>query len=218
MHADNLARDPSNTVSPELTVGTVRGVIAGRYVVRYGEVEIERAQRASSCLIEPKLGDRVLVVTHADGAHVLAVLSAAEPDATRLAVSGDLELAASGRVTVEGAEGVRVVTPEELEVAADRARFSTVVATVVVDRLAVLGKEMSTRWSKVRSVVDTIETVSQRLVQRSGRVYRFIQESEQVRARYLEWAAEVAVNIKSRNTIMRSSELTKIDGQQIHLG
>jgi hypothetical protein len=63
-----------------------------------------------------------------------------------------------------------------------------------------------------------VESVADRWVSRVARAYRFIAESEQVRARYYEVSAKAAVNIKSQTILVTSAELTKIDGGQVHIG
>ena len=54
------------------------------------------AKRAVSCLVEPALGDRVLVALHDAGCHVLAVLDREGDAPTRLVAEGDLEVSAPG--------------------------------------------------------------------------------------------------------------------------
>jgi hypothetical protein len=210
--------------APELAVGTVIGIIAPHYRVAVGaDDQGGLAKRATGCLVEPQLGDRVLLAEHAEGRHVLTVLergAAKGPaGATRIAVEGDLDICShAGRLQLQAPEGVRAATAGDAEVVAKDLRLTAQRGTLVVGTLHYVGEELRSQLGRIQSVADSVESVAQRVVQRADRVYRFIAEAEQVRARYLEWAADVAVNIKSKTTIMRSSELTKIDGQQIHLG
>lgn len=217
-------RAPAPAPAPELAVGTVIGIIAPHYRVAVGADDTgPLAKRATGCLVEPQLGDRVLIAVHAEGRHVLTVLergaAGGSAGATRIAVDGDLDIHShTGRLQLQAPQGVRTVTAGDAEVVAAELRLSAERSTVVVGALHYVGEELRSQLGRIVSVADSVESVAQRVVQRADRVYRFIAEAEQVRARYLEWAAEVAVNIKSKTTIMRSSELTKIDGQQIHLG
>jgi hypothetical protein len=209
---------------PQLARGTVVGMIARRYRVRNHGLETSLiAEPAVSCLVEPNVGDSVLLALHDDGAHILAVLSRAggadAGAATSIAVPGDLEISSdTGRVTLRAPKGLRSVTAGDAELCADTVRVSAREGTMAVSALRYLGKQLHAHVSQIHSVAESVESVASRVVQRADRVYRFIAEAEQVRAHYLEWAAELAINIKSKTTIMRSAELTKIDGQQIHLG
>lgn len=71
-----------------LESGFVAARTAGGFAVRtpFGQVT---AERATSCLLEPEIDDRVLVAQVDDAAYVLAVLSRDSVDA-RVVVPGDL--------------------------------------------------------------------------------------------------------------------------------
>ncbi|MCA9700618.1 MAG: DUF3540 domain-containing protein, partial [Myxococcales bacterium] len=81
-------------------------------------------QQATSCLLEPQVGDLVLIVGSDDdpGGWILAVLERPQPrdgeavaEAVLAAPAGaGLTLKASGRVRVEGSAGVDIVTPAAL--------------------------------------------------------------------------------------------------------
>jgi len=199
-------------------VATVVG-IAGRCLrVRstLGEVE---ARRAASCLLDPALGDEVLVVHHERGSHVLAVLERDEEAPARLSAAGDLEIAAaSGRVSVSGRDGLDLLTPGDAVVAAGTARVSTKRADLAVGALTYVGDRVTAQVDRVKTVAQSIETVADRWVQRLERAYRFIARSESVRAEYVEIEARTAFHVKAETTLVSSAGLTKLDGSQIHLG
>jgi hypothetical protein len=212
---DNLARQ---LAYPTQEVATVVGVSGRTLLVRsrLGEVE---ARRAASCLLEPALGDEVLVVHHERGSHVLAVLERDPEAPARLSAEGDLEItAAAGKVAVSGRDGVSLLTPGEAVVAAGSARVSAKQGEVVIGALAYLGDQLTAQIDRVKTVSQSVEMVAGRWVQRLERAYRFIARSEAVRAEYMEIEARAAFHIKAETTLVNSGSLTKIDGSQIHLG
>src|SRR5690348_13888334 len=77
------------------------------------------AQRAVSCLVEPKVGDRVLVASEEGGeSFVLAVLARKEKAAMEIAAEGDLVLRANaGKVQIMAQEGVDIVAGAPVQVA-----------------------------------------------------------------------------------------------------
>ena len=205
---DNLARQSVDTTATQ-EVGAVTAVLGRALRVRAGSGEYE-ARRAVSCLVEPELGDRVLLALHTQGCHVLAVLDRDGEAPTRLVAQGDLEVSASGgRVTI---------TAQETAVASDRLRVLATEASLGVGTLVYAGVELVARLSRVKTVAKEVESVADRWVQRLERAYRFIAQSEHVRAEYLEYEATTAVNVRAETTIVTSGELTKIDGAQIHVG
>ncbi len=66
-------------------------------------------RRAFSCLIEPAIGDRV-VVSHADPrcAYVLAILERSRVDEVRIDIDDDLLLGSTGRVRVHSVQGIHL--------------------------------------------------------------------------------------------------------------
>lgn len=212
---DNLARQLEfPTQETAIVVG-----ISGRSVrvrSQLGEVE---ARRAASCLLEPALGDEVLVVRPDHRAYVLAVLERDGEAPARVSVEGDLQIACpAGRVSVSAREGVDLVTPGEAALAAGSARISANRGEVVIGALTYLGDRVTAQVDRIKTVAESVETVAERWVQRLDRAYRFIARSEMVRAEYVEIEARAAFHVKADTTLVNSAGLTKIDGSQIHLG
>jgi hypothetical protein len=193
--------------------------VSGRALrVRSSLGEIE-ATRAASCLLEPALGDLVLLVHHARGNHVLAVLERDAEAPARLSTDGDLEIGApGGRVSVSARDGIHLTTPGEAVIAADTARVSASRGEMVIGALAYLGERLTAKVERVKTVAEEVESVAGRWVQRLERAYRFISRSESVRAEYLNYEARTAFHVKAETTLVNSGGLTKIDGSQIHLG
>ena len=214
---NNLARQQAHIYSTQ-EVGTIVGILGRSLRVRAGSEELE-ARRAVSCVIEPLLGDRVLLSIHEADCHVLAILDRESEEPTRIVADGDLEIrAAAGTVTIASEEGVRVVSPGETTIASGSVHIAASEASLAVGTLTYVGEQVAAQIDRVKTVSRELESVADRWVQRLGRAYRFITESEQVRANYLEYSATAAVNVKAKATIVTGGELAKIDGSQIHLG
>lgn len=215
----NLARKiEPRAVTQE--VATVVSVDAGAYTVRLDTHEEYDAQRAVSCLIEPRAGDRVLVaVTPREGCFVLAVLRRDEPGAHQITVDGDLEVKLpAGRFVVAAQEGVNVVTPRDVNVVSHGATVRAQEASVVVRGLSLLGEVFQSEFEKVRAVAGTIDQVVERVSQKVKRSYRHVEEVDQVRAEKIDYAAKEVMNLRGGHTLMTADQLVKVDGAQVHLG
>ncbi|WP_437809965.1 DUF3540 domain-containing protein [Sorangium sp. So ce1078] len=214
---DNLARQPIETYAFH-EVGTVVGALGRSLRVRTGSGEHE-ARRAISCLVEPELGDRVLLALHDEGCHVLAVLEREGESPVRLTADGAIEVSApSGHLTLAAEQGVRIVSPGETTIASGKVRVAANEASLAVGAVTYIGEQLAAQVDRVKTVAREVESVADRWVQRLERAYRFIAESEQVRANYIEVSATTAVSIKAKTTIVSGGELAKIDGGQIHVG
>lgn len=179
-----------------------------------------RARRAASCLLAPSPGDLVMVATSARGdCWVLAVLERAEEGATALEVDGDLTLRArGGAVTVAADEGVRVASGAEVSVVAPSVRVAADAVKGVFETMALLGAALEVDAGRVRAAAGVIDTVAERVSAKAQRVYRVVEEFEQVRAGRLDWLARKVLSLRSEHAVIHAKQLVKVDGDQIHLG
>ena len=178
------------------------------------------ARRALSCLVAPQAGDRVLFATLPGDEHwVLAVLEHLDAGPTRIEVDGDLELRApTGTVPVAAGRGVTVATGGEAAVLAGAVRVVAQRGVAVLDELTLLADKVDAEVSRMRATFTTVDTVMERLSQRAKRVYRFVEELDQLRARRVDYEAKESFQVHAHDTLLTSDQLVKIDGDQIHVG
>lgn len=179
-----------------------------------------RARRAASCLLAPALGDLVMVATSARGdCWILAVLERAEEGGTTLEVEGDLNLRArGGAVSVAADEGVRVTSGAEVSLVAPAVRVAADAVRGVFETMALLGAAVEIDAGRVRAAAGVVDTVVERISTKAQRVYRVVEEFEQVRAGRLDWLARTVLSLRSEHAVISAKQLVKVDGDQIHLG
>lgn len=178
-----------------------------------------RAQRAAMCLVEPRVGDRVLLGSSTRQAHVLGVLTRAHEGADRLSVDGDLELRAShGRVTVAAREDIELTAAGETSITSSRFNLRALEGSVFVGHLRALCSVITGETSKLSVVAEQLESLVERVRQRVKRSYRFVEEFDQLRARHIDHRAKQTVRVHAENTVITADKLAKVDGEQIHIG
>jgi hypothetical protein len=200
-------------------VGAVTSREGPTFVVR-GQEGTYRASRAVSCLVEPEIGDRVLVSAVGDDeAYVLAVLRRDADEAPTIAVDGDLRVRlASGRFEIAAQEGVVLASGKDVSVVSDEVRVNARTGHVVVEQLAMIGARVRAEIDGLKIAAKTIDQVAERVLQRVKRAYRFVEEAEQVRAETLDYAADKSLSLRGENALVTAQELVKVDGSQIHVG
>jgi hypothetical protein len=178
------------------------------------------ARRALSCLVAPQPGDRVLVATLPGEEHwVLAVLETSAPQTTRIEVDGDLELRApGGTITAAAGRGVTVTTGGEAAVLAGAVRVVARRGLAAFDELTVLAERLDAEVTRAKATFGTVDTVMERLSQRARRVYRVVEELDQLRTRRADYTARETFQVHAHDTLLTSEQLVKIDGDQIHVG
>lgn len=217
---DGLAPQLSlpQTFAPRAAV--VLRVDASTAVLLAPERTQHSARRAVSCLVAPQPGDRVLFATLPGEEHwVLAVLEHRDPQPTRIEVDGDLELRApAGSITASAGRGVTVATGGEAAVLAGTVRIVAQRGLAALDELTVLAERADAEVTRMRATFSTVDTVMERLSQRAKRVYRFVEELDQLRTRRADYTAKETFQVHAHDTLMTSDQLVKIDGDQIHVG
>jgi hypothetical protein len=177
------------------------------------------ARRAVSCLVQPIVGDVVLVSVAPEGAcYVLAVLER-EGRAADVVLDGDLTVKLpSGRFVVAASEGVDIVSGKAAAVTADEVNVNAKTGRLLVEHLSYLGSVVDAQIAKAKVAATTLDTAVERLTQRLTRAYRFVAEFEHVRAERLDYAAKKNMSLHAENALVTAESLVKVDGAEIHLG
>ena len=213
------------------THGRVEEQQGAELLVRVG-AELVRSRRSKSCLVEPGVGDTVLVArSEPVGSALLAGLLFGEipggivahlhddqPGCT-VAVEGDLTLRArSGKVSIAADETVSVVAGRSVTVHAPELTATTMKATVFADALSYVGRTLDAQVDKVKHVGRKLESVIDVVTSHMKHSQRTIEEVERVKAKELHIRAEATLNVHGKNTVLTAEKLVKLDGEQIHLG
>jgi len=182
--------------------------------------ELKRvARQASSCLLTPRPGDRVLLFALGAECWILAILDREPGSASVLSTAGDLTVQSSGgKVSLDGAEGVGVRSGRSISLDSPEFRLASRVAEVVTGKLSWIGQTLEARFDGVRYVGRLFESVVERFSSRARRSYRDIEEIDQVRSAHIDYRADGNMTLRARNVLAKAKELAKLDGDQIHMG
>ncbi|WP_437977826.1 DUF3540 domain-containing protein [Sorangium sp. So ce295] len=217
---NNVARK-IETIEPEAAkqeAGRVVRAAGGAFVVATGSAELE-ARRAVSCMVEPAAGDVVLVsVLPERGAYILAVLERQGSDLC-VVLDGDLHVKLPrGRFVLGAAEGVTLASGKEVGVVAGELKVNARRGSLLVESLSYLGTAVQAEIEKAKVKAAAFDASFERVTQRLKRVYRFVEELEQLRAERVDYVAKKNMSLRGENTLVTAEELVKLDGAQIHLG
>ncbi len=175
------------------------------------------AKRAASCLLEPRVGDRVWFVAEAgppgqQRSYVTAVLERAAGELpAQLSVEGAAELHLQADV-------LRLRAEEKLEVQTDEVRVQGRLASVVLDECSSVLRSLFTYASKMTFVGKAIDTLADRLVSHSKTSQRTVEEIDVVKAGTIDYRATNSAQIGGEQTLVTGAQIVKVDGGQIHVG
>jgi hypothetical protein len=202
-----------------LTIGKVVASRANVIVVELDGRAVD-CERAAMCLLEPRRDDEVLVSEASGRRFVLGVLTrAATSDAARIGVDGDLELyVRRGRLSVTTQKGVDVQSAGEATLTAPRVALRAVEGEAMFDKVKLLAAGARVELGRLSFVAEKVDTLCERLWQRVKRSYRFVEETDQLRAGSIDQHARGLLRVHSDNAVITAKHLTKIDAGQIQLG
>lgn len=178
-----------------------------------------RCRRAFSCLVEPRIGDRV-VISRVDrrATYVTSILERPNADGVRIRVQGDLVLESTQNVHVRSGDDLCLTSREQLSIETKQLAMSARDASLSSDRATLSSTEFSGRLGKVRVIGKVLEMVMDHVAQSYRSSFRSVETVEHLRASHIDHAASGNMCLHAKNTVLTADHLAKIDAGQIHLG
>lgn len=207
--------DATTKPSPVLFSGEVGRVIAcpadGTVRVAVGDVEWP-AQRALSCLVEPMVGDRVLVASAGEEAFVLAVLDRLLPGEAALSVAGASRVALTApQLAVEAREGLALKAGAALEIEAPRLRIGA-------DTLALVGRLVTFIADQLRATARLSETVAEQIAVQAGERTTLVRGTDVSEAGMLVQTIDTIASTTATTAVLVAKEDVRFDGKRVTVG
>ena len=175
-------------------------------------------RKAEGCLLQPDIGDRVLITTDAAaGGYILMVLDKVGAcyemvfpgEASLRTETGPLKLQADN-VIVRGDKSVALEAPDiEITGISGKVRFAA---------CSLLAGIMEVRSKKAVQAIDILDSVVGRVTERVRDSFRWIENLEQIRARRIRTIVKDRFSVKAGHASLISEEEVTIDGKKIHIG
>ena len=219
----NLNRLTASSDFAEPQARMVYACVTGRidtwFFLNGASPELDRAQRAASCLIEPERGDKVLV-SHVEegGAYILAVLSRAEPDKAELVLPGGVALQTEAGALTVRARKIDLQASEDATMQAPNVTLGGINGIVRFQRLEAAAQKMRAHFGAVHGMAQSMTSVVGRLVQRVGDSLRWIDDVDETRAGRVRVQVEDRFDVDARHASVRAAGQVKIDAEKIDLG
>jgi len=177
------------------------------------------ARRAASCLLVPEVGDRVLCAVESRGdAFVLAVLERKEAGRATVELPERTLVRAAERLSLAANEGVDIVGGGEVRISSAAVEVTSLRTRLASRALEVVGDAVGAELGRVKFVAKSIDGMMERLSQRIKRSFRVVEETDQVKARHIDYAAETVAHFRGEHTVVTAKDLVKVNGEQIHVG
>ena len=179
-----------------LHTGEVKLIANRSYWVEIAQ-DLRQVSKAFGCVIEPKIGDMVLLYADSDDRYYILSILKRELDA-------QAEMVFDKGVSIKAPDG-------ELDIDAQS-------AVVKIEQVMITGSTLHSKWNRVKTAAKSIEVSADRWIQRLIRSYRCVEEFEESKIGRLRYLVKGMCTIKSKKTAIISDESVKIDGSKIMLG
>jgi hypothetical protein len=214
-------RASTEASGPVQCVGRLVSVSAdGLFNVEAEDGASWECRRAASCLLQPQLGDTVLL-SGPDGRRVylIAVIEQVDTSVSHIEVPGDLRLtAAAGAVSINSAADLRLQSAACLEMKSSQWALVADRAHCQLTDMRYTGQSLDATVGRLRLVGKVFESVAERVVQMARSALRLVDEVDQVRAGHLDIRAEQTALVHGKHVLLTGKELMKVDAGQIHMG
>lgn len=204
--------------APEQQIAKIVGRAGNSWHVDLGG-QRTTAARARSCLLEPALGDRVLVLVSGAECWVLAILDRSGESDCRLSFPGNVAIDLSqGGLSVHSTKALVFSSADSVRVSAPLYSLSANVAEHVVQGVSWIGRKLVSTYESIRTVSRSTESVTQTRREHSRDSIRSVEQVDRVTSGLIDYRAEGNFAIRGQNIVAKGRELAKIDAKQIQLG
>lgn len=168
-----------------------------------------RALRAESCLLQPELGDTVLVCSGVTVgvtavSYILAVLSRAEPQQGALLLPGGACIVAEN--------GNLSVTAKHIDLAGEQALH------MKAPNFAITAAQADLKFNALSTIAQSITTTAGRLLQKATNSFRWTENLDESRAGRMRLQVSERLHIQAKHASVIAQGQVKIDGEKIDLG
>lgn len=179
-----------------------------------------QANCAPSCLLDPQLGDKVLLVTDTEGNdYVLAVLARVSGNDATLTLPMDTTVRTQGgTLQISSVDGLTLQSARKLNLQAAQLSVAALQGDVTVNNLSIVGQAWRSCIDQVKTIGCSFDSVLERCHARIGRSYRQVDELDQVKAGQIDYQAASSLQLHAKYALVTADELVKMDAEQIHLG
>lgn len=206
----------SNTTT--LCCATILGMAGEQFLL--SDAQTPQAIPALSCLIEPVIGDTVLLARHTaqHPAYILAVLNRTAGQEGSVRLPGGSCLHDTGGQLHIHADHVRVAGKQGIDLSTQELNVTALTATTRIRRWTGWFDSMESYAVHVAITAKTLSSRVGRLWQRSVESLRHTEKLDETRAGRVKVAVDGHHRIQAQHISHTAQGMVKLDGQKIDLG
>jgi len=177
------------------------------------------AIRGTSLLIDPVPGDRVVLIEAEEGLFLAIALFSTRSDGGSRSISLEegLDIRSSGHISISTTEEIRLESAT-LDVRGKSCRQSFSHLSIEATTAAITANLLSFVARKLEQIAKTVETTAHWISSRAHTATKEVETLDRSTSGQTMIESASVLSIGAKTTIVRSTDLVKIDSDQIHLG
>lgn len=200
----------NNTQEMLPTEGYVQGGKEGSWLVTTNQGLI-RANQAYSCLVQPVLGDKVLLQTAGKTTYLLAILERQQPLAMQINAKQGLSFDLGGQDCEWKNTKLWQVEAEITQILTQHAELTTNIGKVS-------GNQLTQHWQQVHNLIKDFWHSGQTLWQQVRQSISRVDEVEQKDSGHFIQRTRGNMSLNSEQASITSNKDLRIDAERIHMG
>lgn len=190
---------------------------------RFGVVSAEGyrywLRPAIGCLLQPAVGDTVLVSLAGQEGYILSVLERSHPQAAQVSVPGDLRLCLpNGALSLQARDGVTVDAGTVLAVQSQRTVAHLGDAQIGVNALGVIGEKLESHWIERHESAAYHSEQAVRHSAEYGDARRVVEGHEELSAKSLRQHVEKDWSLQGETLDLFADVTVAVRSERIKLG
>jgi hypothetical protein len=207
-----IALPGSGSAEVALQIGRVVKVAAGSQISLDIDGSPVVARRAASCLLEPAVGDDVLIGRSRAESYVLAILVRTGPASASLSVNvPNEEVVLRGGDVVLSAE--RELRLEAAALAVRTRRFA-----LVAEVMSFVGQTLTQFLERWRSSARSVEIVATDIAMKAARRTSLVEETDVLQAGTLVQTIATAAVTSAQSAVVAAEQDLRLDGERVTVG
>jgi hypothetical protein len=214
----NIIPIKANAENSDHQIAEVRSLSMDRVIIDcHGSVV--SARKAYSCLIVPRVGDRVMVNSVEGDYFILAILERPGHQDMTLEFPSSVQMdVKAGGIGIAASENIDVLTSSSCNLMANDLNFSSLSMKLQTGTLTSQTQKIEAHTRDIHLFAEMLNTVAERVTQRAGMVVRWVETMEtlnignliqKIRHNYTTHADQAVITAKSD---------MRIDAERIHMG
>ena len=183
-------------------------------------MELKRAQLATSCLIQPEIGDTVLVCDSGSelSSYILLTLSKMQGNTATLRLPGGAEFQCAKDSLKISSPSVYLQADKELNLLAPEISLKALIAKLNIKHFSGLMESANLNMLRLDFAAKVVQSFAERLVQKTHDSYRWVKGVDQTHAGHVTLNVDGKYTMHSKHTNIDSEGMVRINAEKINLG